>query len=135
MIRMGMSNRHIMSLVTRKPVFWVFDQVRHKLGCTSTEDVKRLEISDLESRGIVLSMVRKTKALISCAVNAQLICVFVFAYAKSRCRFSNRRTTTTPGVIYCLYGGCLPSHWMSRMGSGNSQVLLHSLMSGKCLTL
>ena len=26
----------------------------------------------------------KTKALISCAVNLQLICVFVFAYAKSR---------------------------------------------------
>ena len=25
----------------------------------------------------------KTKALISCAVTAQLICVFVFAYAKS----------------------------------------------------
>ena len=27
--------------------------------------------------------VAKTKALISCAVTAQLICVFVFAYAKS----------------------------------------------------
>ena len=26
----------------------------------------------------------KTKALISCAVTAQLICVFVFAYPKSR---------------------------------------------------
>ena len=26
----------------------------------------------------------KTKALISCAVTAQLICAFVFAYAKSR---------------------------------------------------
>ena len=26
----------------------------------------------------------KTKALISCAVTAQLICVFVFAYAKSQ---------------------------------------------------
>ena len=26
----------------------------------------------------------KTKALISCAVTVQLICVFVFAYAKSR---------------------------------------------------
>ena len=26
----------------------------------------------------------KTKALISCAFTAQLICVFVFAYAKSR---------------------------------------------------
>ena len=28
--------------------------------------------------------VSKTKALISCTVTAQLICVFVFSYAKSR---------------------------------------------------
>ena len=33
---------------------------------------------------IALSMLLKTKALISIAVTAQLICVFVFAYAKSR---------------------------------------------------
>ena len=33
----------------------VFDQVQHKLGCTVTEDGYRLEILDLESRGIVLS--------------------------------------------------------------------------------
>ena len=32
------------------------DQVRHKLGCTVTEDGQRLEILDLESRGAVLSM-------------------------------------------------------------------------------
>ena len=44
------------SLVLRKPVFGVFDQVRHKPGCTATEDGKRLEISDLGSRGIVLSV-------------------------------------------------------------------------------
>ena len=30
--------------------------VRHKPGCTDTEDGSRLEISDLESRGIVLFM-------------------------------------------------------------------------------
>ena len=32
----------------------VSDLVRHKPGCTATEDGYRLEISDLESRGIVL---------------------------------------------------------------------------------
>ena len=32
------------------------DQVQHKLGCTVTEDGKRLEILDLESKGIALSM-------------------------------------------------------------------------------
>ena len=33
-----------------------FDQVRHKPACTVTEDGKRLEILDFESRGIVLSV-------------------------------------------------------------------------------
>ena len=33
-----------------------FDQVRHKLGCTVTEDGFRMENLDLESRGIVLSV-------------------------------------------------------------------------------
>ena len=33
----------------------VFDLVRYKLGCTATEDGQRLEISDLESIGIILS--------------------------------------------------------------------------------
>ena len=34
----------------------VSDLVRHKPGCTATEDSKRFEILDLESRGIVLSL-------------------------------------------------------------------------------
>ena len=45
-----------LSLVVRKPVFGVSDRVRHKPGCIVTEDEERLEISDLESRGIVLSV-------------------------------------------------------------------------------
>ena len=63
----------------RKQVFGVSDQVPHRPGCTTTQDGWRLEISDLESRGIVA----KTKGLISFAVTAKLICGFVFAYAKS----------------------------------------------------
>ena len=34
----------------------VSDLVRHKTGCTATGDGYRLEILDLESRGIVLSL-------------------------------------------------------------------------------
>ena len=34
----------------------VSDLVRHKPDCKTTEDGERLEISDLESRGIILSM-------------------------------------------------------------------------------
>ena len=50
-----------MSLVVRKPVFGVSDLVRHKLSCAATEAAWRLEISDLEIRGIVLSMLRENK--------------------------------------------------------------------------
>ena len=68
----------------RKPVFGVSNQVRHKRGCTATEDGQRPETSDLDSRGIVLSVVRKTKALIICAVTTQLICAFNFCICKKQ---------------------------------------------------
>ena len=42
--------------IMRKPVFRVSDQVGHKVGCIATEDGKRLEISDLEGRGVLLFM-------------------------------------------------------------------------------
>ena len=61
-------------------------QVRHKPGCTVTEDGERLEILDLESYCDCTIRVAKAKALISFAVTAKLICVFVFAYAD--CWFS-----------------------------------------------
>ena len=44
---------HYMSLVTRKPVFRVSNQVRHKPACTATE--ASLEISDMETRDNILS--------------------------------------------------------------------------------
>ena len=44
-----------MSLVLRKPVFGVFDLVRHEPGCAVIDDGLSLEILDLESRGIILS--------------------------------------------------------------------------------
>ena len=34
-----------MSSVTREPVFGVFDQVRHKPGCTATEDGEKIKKS------------------------------------------------------------------------------------------
>ena len=43
---------HQMSCVARKPVVGVSDHVRHKPGCTATEDDEMLEISELRNRGI-----------------------------------------------------------------------------------
>ena len=74
-----------------------------------------LEISDVGSRGIVL--LAKTKALISCAVTAQLICIFVFAYAK--CRFSHNAAQITPTMMRAgsssLINFCIHSRliWLS----------------------
>ena len=50
-----------MNHVMRKSVFVVSDQVRHKPGCTATEDVLRLGISDLGNREIVLSLQQKNR--------------------------------------------------------------------------
>ena len=65
----------------RKPVFGVSDQVRQK-----PDWIVRVEASNFgfrKKRGFTIG-VAKTKALVSFAVTAKLICVFVFAYAKSR---------------------------------------------------
>ena len=51
----------LLSLDMRKLVFGVSDKVRHKPGCTATEDGMRLEIFDLDRRGILLSVWRKQR--------------------------------------------------------------------------
>ena len=50
-----------MSHVTRKPVFGVCDQVRLKPACSAAETSKRLEISAIASRGIIISRQRKQR--------------------------------------------------------------------------
>ena len=72
-----------MSLDARKTVFAVSYQVRHKRVCAVSENGQKLEISDLGRRNFTIRVV-KPKALISFAVTANLICAFVFAYAKFR---------------------------------------------------
>ena len=74
-----------MSRITTKPVFRVSDQVLHKLGCTTTEDAWRLEISTLGSREIVIS-VEKIKVLISCMVTA----VPLFLHMQKACFLMTR---------------------------------------------
>ena len=52
LLNMSSCSTDHLSLIVRKPVFGVFDQVPHKPGCTITEDDKRLEISDLGKGGL-----------------------------------------------------------------------------------
>ena len=75
-----------MSHRLRKPTIWVSEQVRHRPVCTVTEDEEKLEILDVRRRGFTICVVN-TKTLISCAVTAQLICIFIFAI--TNCWFSH----------------------------------------------
>ena len=70
-----------------KLVFGVYDQVRHKPGRTATVKTKmarRLKFWIYEVEGLFYLCSENKDAQISCTVTAQLICAFVFAFAKSR---------------------------------------------------
>ena len=57
-----------MSQVMTVPVFRVFNQVRHKPGCTATENGLRLEFSNIgDYRGIVLAIFCSEKKSYSAA--------------------------------------------------------------------
>ena len=68
-----------MSLVRKKPVFGVCNQGRLKLACASTEAWQRLEISSIETIGIILSR-QLTKALIRLGRCAGWSATLLFAY-------------------------------------------------------
>ena len=70
-----------LNLVVRKPVFGVSGQVRHNRAAQPQKMARGLKFCMKRDFTIYVA---KTKALISFAVTAKLICVFVFAYAKSR---------------------------------------------------
>ena len=55
----------------------VSDLVQHRLGCTTTEDGHRLEISVMKKRDCTFY------ELVSCLVTMQLMCAFVLVYVSS----------------------------------------------------
>ena len=72
----------------RKPTMWFRNGSDTNPAAQALKMARRLGILDLGRKGIAIWIrVAKTKALISCAVTAKLICSFVFAYAK--CWFSH----------------------------------------------
>ena len=73
-----------LSLVTRKPVFGVSDQIRLKPAYSASETSQRLEILDIETRGILPSRQRTTKRLIRLPGCAGWSAPLLFAYGKSR---------------------------------------------------
>ena len=78
------SNWFYVSHVVRKPVFGVCDQVRLKLLCSATETSYRLEILDIETRGIILPQQWITKVLIRLRGCTGWSAPLLFAYGKKR---------------------------------------------------
>ena len=122
-----MNMLYYMSLVVRKTVFGVSDQAPHKPGNVLYEP--RCEKNGLrgfrpgptqtrlcshrrwlEACNFVFRKKRdcniyiaKTKALISFAVSAKLICVFVFAYAKSWFSHDTAHIWSGPGFFLAYF--------------------------------
>ena len=71
-----------MSCDARNPVIGVSDQIRQKPAYTATEGWK-LKIFEFNKKRDGNIHEANTKALISFAVIAQLICVFIFAHVKN----------------------------------------------------
>ena len=73
-----------MSLVTRKPVFGVYNQVGLSPVCAAKEARYRLGISDIETWCIILSRQRTKKVLIRLRGCAGWTAPLLFAYGKNR---------------------------------------------------
>ena len=65
----------------RKPVFGVSDQVPHKPACTKQKMARGLKVRIKEEEGLYY-LCSENKSVDQ--LRGKLICVFVFAYAKSR---------------------------------------------------
>ena len=68
----------------RKPVFGVSYRSATNRAVHPQKMARGLKFRVHEEEGLNTIYLAKTKALISFVVTAKLICVFVFAYAKSR---------------------------------------------------
>ena len=79
-----LSGKNNVSLVVRKPVFWALQpgQTQTRL-CSHRRWLEAWNLVFRKKRDCTIC-VAKTKALISFAVTAKLICVFVFTFAKIR---------------------------------------------------
>ena len=72
-----------MSLVMRKPVFGVCDQLRLKPACSTDDTSWGLEISAIASREIILSKQRTTNVLIRMANEKADLCLCCLHMAKT----------------------------------------------------
>ena len=94
------------SHITRKPVFGMCNQGRFKLVCAVTETRWRLEISDIETKGIILSRQRTAKVLIRLRLCAAWSMPLLFAYGINRFSHGSYDTTVNP-----LYNVCVGPQW------------------------
>ena len=115
-----------MSLITRKPVFGVCNQGRLKPACAVREAMLRLEISGIETRGIISTRQRTTKALNSLRGCAGWSVPLLFAYGINR--FSHE-------VAHMSLQTCL-ALWSPRLGKKELvyMLLVHLFVYLACVT-
>ena len=105
-----------MSLVTRKPVFGVSNQVRLKPAWSSTETSSSLEILAIASTGIILSRQRTIMALIrlrawgnfiltkgNCPLNVSVASVQPYKRKTPTTSFGNEHVAHNTRLIYIRY--------------------------------
>ena len=106
-----------MSLVIRKTVFGVCDQVRLKPVCSATETSWGLESLDIASRGIILSS-RRNKGVGQTARMRRLICAFVVRIWQKQV-FSWHGSYSNPGRLAA-------SHFVGKCRETSSQNALQN---------
>ena len=109
-----------MSLVTRKSVFGVWDQVRHKPACAATEAIWRLDISDIETGDIILPRQRTIKVLIRLRGCVGWSAPLLFAHGINR--FSHDVAQITIKQDNQL---SLPTRWCQCLSSWKQCIKLH----------
>ena len=127
---------YIMSLVLRKPIFGVSDQVRHKAGRTATDNGYSHEIFDFGKKRYCTIYVAKINALISCVETVKLICVFshfqISGFLISPCGPCCRvdKVADFNIALYHLTALADVGSSPTRATRGTSQVLLASVSGG-----
>ena len=91
-----------MSLVTRKPVSGISDQVRLKPACSAKKASYSLEIVHVASIGIILSRQQTTKALIRLRCCADWSAPLLFAFGKNRFSHDVTHIKVCSLVFICL---------------------------------
>ena len=91
-----------MSLVMRKPVLGVCDRGRLKLACATTEARQRLELLDIETRGLILLFRQQTRKVLIRLYGCVGWSAPLFIYSINRFSHNMAHTVLNLIILQCL---------------------------------